>query len=75
MGYPIHPLSNKGVAGQYLNQLNSDNISQLYFSGQETYTGGFLNRLKLFFSIDGTVKELNNFYPYVPVVQATKENY
>jgi len=34
MGYPIHPLSNVGVAGQYLNQLTSDNISQRYFSGQ-----------------------------------------
>lgn len=33
MGYPIHPLSNVGVAGQYLNQLTSDNISQRYFSG------------------------------------------
>jgi len=33
MGYPIHPLSNVGVAGQYLNQLTSDNISQRYFAG------------------------------------------
>ncbi len=56
MGYPIHPLSNVGVAGQYLNQLSSDNISQRYFSGQQTYTGGFLNRLKLFFNINGTLK-------------------
>lgn len=56
MGYPIHPLSNVGVAGQYLNQLTSDNISQRYFSGQETYTGGFFNRVKLFFGIDGTIQ-------------------
>lgn len=75
MGYPIHPLSNIGVAGQYLNQLNSDNISQRYFSGQETYTGGILSRLKIFLSMDGTISELNNFYPYVPVIKATKDNY
>jgi hypothetical protein len=71
MGYPIHPLSNKNIAGLYLNQLNSDNISQRYFSGQETYTGGIFNRIKIFFTIQGTIKELNKFYPYVPVVKAT----
>ena len=73
MGYPIHPLSNAGVAGQYLNQLTSDNISQRYFSGQQSYTGGLFNRIKLFFNIDGTLNELKNFYPYVPIVKSSHE--
>lgn len=58
MSYPIHPLANVGVAGQYLNQLTSDNISQRYFSGNETYSGGLINRVKLFFKVQGTLKEL-----------------
>jgi hypothetical protein len=56
MGYPIHPLSNVGVAGQYLSQLTSDNISQRYFAGQDRYRGGFFNRVKIFFKIEGTLK-------------------
>ena len=75
MPYPIHPLSNVGVAGQYLNQLTSDNISQRYFSGLETYNGGLFNRIKMFFRIQGTLKELHNFYPHVPIVKVSNEEY
>ena len=65
-----HDLSNINVAYTYLERLSSDDVSRRYAAG-EKYASSVLNRLKLIFGIDSTLSELNNFYPYQPIVKGT----
>lgn len=64
MGKPVHPLSNLGLAGEYLSTLPASDISRRYFEGTAKYNSTFFNRFFMFFTINGTLGSLNLFYPY-----------
>lgn len=74
MAYQPHELSNLSLAGKYLNQLPSDDISRRFFSG-EKYVPSFTNRLKFIFANDSILSELVKFYPYQPLVKGTYDLY
>ena len=69
-----HELSNLFLAGKYFESLPSDDVSRRFAAG-EKYVSNWYNRLKIFFSIDSTLSELNRFYPYQPIVKRTYEMY
>ena len=59
---------------KYFNTLSSDDISRRYFNG-EKYESTMLSRLRMFFSTDSILADLNKFYPYQPMVKRTVEWY
>lgn len=72
MTSPSHDLNNLQLVLKYFESLPADDVSRRYASG-EKYVSSFYGRLKLFFSLDSTLSELNKFYPYQPIVQRTYE--
>lgn len=74
MAYQPHELSNLNLAGKYLSYLPSDDVSKRYFAG-ERYVSNITSRIKLLFAADSFLGELNNFYPYQPVVTDTYKLY
>lgn len=67
MASPTHPLGAPNIMEKYFNTLPANDISRRYYAG-EKYESTFFNRIGLFFSVNSTLKELTNFYPYSPVV-------
>lgn len=74
MTYQPHELSNLSLAGKYFSKLSSDDVSKRFYSG-EKYVSSLTNRLKFLLATDSILAELNNFYPYQPVVKKTYEYY
>jgi hypothetical protein len=69
----IHPSHNLNIPQNYLSQLSPDNVSNRYRTSEKAVKVGLWERIKIFVNPGGYYKELSNFYPYHPVIKASKE--
>lgn len=69
-----HVLDDQGLAGEYFKTLSSGDASKRYFNG-EKYQSTLLNRVRLFLTVEDTLKELKQFYPYQELVTKSIDLY
>ena len=74
MSLQVHELANLRLVEKYFEQLPSDDLSRRYYNG-EKYETSLANRIMLLFSTRSIYDELHRFYPYQPLVKATRDAY